>query len=85
LNWLSASPFEPSTTTDDYGNRLHDVQPTSNSLDKSDLMNKKAIVMPGDQHYLNPVVSTFISSFVLPSVLSFLIFASWVSSHFFFL
>ena len=51
-------------------------------MDESDLLNEQAIVMPGYQHYLNPIVSTFSSSSVLPSVLSFLILASWVSSHF---
>jgi hypothetical protein len=53
-------------------------------MDKGDLMNKKAIIVPKYQRYSNTVVSTFISSFVLPSVLSFAILASWVSSHFFF-
>jgi len=57
----------------------------SHKMDKSDLLNKQAIVMLWYQRYLNPVVSTFIPSFVLPSVLSLVILASWVSSHFSFL
>jgi hypothetical protein len=56
-----------------------------NKVDESDLPKKQAIVMPGYQHYLNPIMGAFISSFVLPSVLSFPILASWVFSHFFFL
>jgi hypothetical protein len=49
------------------------------NLDESDLLNKQTFVMLEYQHYLNPIVSKFISSFVLSSVLSFLILASWVS------
>jgi hypothetical protein len=47
------------------------------NLDQSDLLNKQAIVMSGYQHYLYPIMGdTFISSFVLPSVPSFLMLAS---------
>lgn len=47
-------------------------------MNQSDLLNRQAIVMPGYHHYLNPTMGdTFISSFVLPSVPSFLILASW--------
>jgi hypothetical protein len=64
----------------------HDTKTTLlNILDESDLLNKQAIVMPGYQCYLSPIMGTFISSFVLPSVFSSLILASWVFSHFFFL
>jgi hypothetical protein len=60
------------------------VQPM-NILDESDLPKKQAIITSGYQHYASPIMGAFISSFVLPSVLSFPILASWVSSHFFFL
>ena len=43
------------------------------------------LVIPGYQRYLSPIRGTFISSFVLPPVISFLILASWVFLHFFFL
>jgi len=54
-------------------------------MDEGDLLDEQAIVTPGYQYYLNPIMGTFISSFVLPSVLSFPILASWVFSHFSFL
>jgi hypothetical protein len=55
------------------------VHSKRHNLDKSDPMKEKAIVTRQYEHYLNPIVSTFISSFVLPSVPSFVVVASWVS------
>ena len=57
----------------------------SNIMDKSNMPKKQAMVMSKYQHYLNPIMGTFISSLVLPSVLSFLIPASWFFWRFFFL
>jgi hypothetical protein len=50
-------------------------------MDKCYLLNKQAVVMPGSAlSWFNPIMGdTFISSFVPPSVLSFLILASWAS------
>jgi len=49
-------------------------------MDQGGLLNKQTIVMPTYQHYLNLIPfmgETLIPSFVLLSVPSFLILASW--------
>ena len=45
---------------------------------------QQAIALPGNQRYLSCIIELFISSFVLSSQLSFLVFVSWVFSYFFF-